>query len=185
MSSSSNVIFNPNDLPDIPTGISVNESRLLSSQARGKVVLEIGALLGYSTVVMARTAAKVHSIDRHMGYPDHDPQPTAPIYFQNLHRYGVMDKIIAYVGDAIEILDGMYGVVPEFTFIDLNGHYDDTFSVLDDLLNYGSTGEGRIAIHDYGHPDWPGVKEAVDELVDKHMIPTKRLFETIIILDGR
>lgn len=36
--------------------------------------------------------------------------------------------------------------------------------------------DARIAVDDYGHPDWPGVKEAVDELVAEGVLEPIELF---------
>jgi protein-L-isoaspartate O-methyltransferase len=61
---------------NIPTAVTPREAAVMVTHASGRLVLEVGALLGYSTVTLATTALHVVSVDPHDGYPAHDPRPT-------------------------------------------------------------------------------------------------------------
>src|SRR5882762_9345058 len=76
------------NLPDIPTAISSREASFMSALARGKTVVEFGALLGFSTVVLSRAARWVTSIDRHQGYLDAG-HSTYNAFMVNLERHKV------------------------------------------------------------------------------------------------
>jgi len=149
------------DWPDIPTALTKAESIALEMLAIDNRVLEVGALLGYSTVVMARVACQVVSVDPHQGYPERDPKPTLDEYLNNLERYGVIEKVVPVIGTiekAGEFLDPeMFSLV----FLDLTGRYEDTFQA---MMNINCLhGGGVLAVHDCGHPEWPGVQQAVQE----------------------
>jgi protein-L-isoaspartate O-methyltransferase len=88
-------------LPDIPTALSLPEARELARLAEGRRVVEAGALLGFSTVVLARAAASVVSVDRHEGYD----APTLGKFLRNLDRFGVQGRVEVRVG-GIDLLSG-------------------------------------------------------------------------------
>ena len=132
----------------VPTSISDRESSCLSRWARDKRVIEAGALLGGSTIILARAARHVVSIDRHEGYSG----PTLAGFLSNLERAGVRGKVIPVVGDAIQMMrfPGM-----EFGFLDLTGEWDSTFYG----IHYCSA--KIIGIHDLGRPNCAGVEKAI------------------------
>jgi predicted O-methyltransferase YrrM len=74
---------------NIPTAISDREARFLREVARDKSVIEFGALLGFSTVILAEVAGDLTSIDRHNGYTG----PTLNQLISNLYRYGANGKV--------------------------------------------------------------------------------------------
>jgi Methyltransferase domain len=142
-----------------PGWLSDQEAEYLAEQARDKLVLEIGAFLGRSTVAMARTATHVVSIDHHHGRPE----PTVRDYLANLESFGVSDKvtpIVADFGQAVAFLRSTFGMA----FVDA-GH--DGISVLRDgraaylLLRIGAP----LVFHDYGV--WVGVTSGVHELAKR------------------
>lgn len=152
------------DFPiNIPTALTQAESAMLQRISRGKYVLEIGALLGYSTVTLARVAQRVVSVDPHEGYPAHDPRPTLDTYLENIRRNDVTNvvPVIARWQDALAAIDpASFDVV----FMDLTGLYEDTKKLLDFLRqDFSAYLIDAIAVHDCGHPDWPGVQRAVQE----------------------
>ncbi len=111
-------------LPAIPTALSDREARFLSDLTRDKIVVEFGALLGFSTVVMAQGAVEVTSVDRHEGYTT----PTLNQFISNLERYKVRDKVRIVLADA---LDRAYlADTAEIAFVDLTG----AFKLTRDLL---------------------------------------------------
>jgi hypothetical protein len=70
----------------IQTALSNSECTLLRRIAAGRRVVEAGALLGFSTVLLASVAASVVSIDRH---EDYGPSTWRP-YRSNLVRFTVL-----------------------------------------------------------------------------------------------
>lgn len=142
---------------------------MLRTLARGKRVVEIGALLGFSTVTMAQVAESVISIDPHDGYPFYNPSPTLPIFRHNLDRYAVSDKVEVRVSNAQHFFGKARRVGKErakepgdaFTFIDCTGFYADTAFCL------SHAPVGTIACHDFGRRGCAGVDQAVRDYLKK------------------
>jgi predicted O-methyltransferase YrrM len=150
---------------DIPTALTPAETEKLQSLARDKYVLEVGALLGYSTVALAQVARRVVSIDPHEGYPEDNPRPTFSTYWENLVRHGVKDKVQPYKATWQEVVahEGGFPAPYDMVFMDLTGRYEDTMELLMYLHGEWGWRLKTIAVHDCGHPDWPGVDRAVEE----------------------
>ena len=149
---------------NIPTGVSIQEIEELRSLARGKIVLEVGSLLGYSTVNLAQVAERVHAVDPHEGYPDHDPRPTLQPFIENLNKFGVRDRVKVHIGKAQDILPVFRYDYFDLGFIDVNGGYEDTLYCLK-AVSYLVRPGGWLAVHDYGRvsPDCSGATRAVEE----------------------
>ena len=152
----------PEVIPEIPTAITAAETEELQELARGCQVLEVGSLLGYSTVVLAQVAHRVFSVDPHGGYPTDHPRPTLPAFLQNLEDYHVLDKVVQIIGYD-------HWVVPSFrdkefglVFIDTTGTYNQTLDSAMMAWRVVAPG-GHLAIHDCGHPEWPGAAAAVQQ----------------------
>jgi predicted O-methyltransferase YrrM len=107
----------------IPTAISEAERRFMRTIARGKSVVEFGALLGFSTVNLAQVASRLTSVDKHEGYGT----PTLAPFMSNLDRYHVSPRFIQ--GEALE----WASLDAELAFIDLTGQYDLTRQMLERL----------------------------------------------------
>jgi methyltransferase family protein len=151
---------------DIPTALTTKERFALQAIVRDKHVLEIGALLGYSTVIMAQNAKRVVSLDPHEGYPEGAPRPTWERYLANLDMYGVREKVIPVQATwqaAVGTLPSDCLYPYEVVFIDLTGKYEDTKEALMYFHPEWGWSLKTIAVHDCGHPDWPGVDQAVAE----------------------
>lgn len=73
----------------IPTAMTERELGCLAELARDKIVLEMGAQYGASTVAMARTAARLCSVDWHRGDPQAGYTPTLGPFLANLDRHGL------------------------------------------------------------------------------------------------
>ena len=146
---------------DIPTALSEVEAVAISQLATGRDVLEVGSLLGFSTVTMGMCANSVVSVDPHEGYPDANPRPTYEPFLQNLMRYDVIDVVTAYREDH-RAIDWIKADHPawDFAFIDADGTYETTFAVLEKVAE-ATTSKALIAVHDYDLPAWPGAGEAV------------------------
>jgi predicted O-methyltransferase YrrM len=151
----------------IPTAVTPCEAAELQRLARGGDVLEVGSLLGFSTVTLARVARHVHSVDPHAGYPAHDPRPTLEPFLRNLREHGVRDKVTVHVGTDGEVLPALAPAQFDMAFLDMTGLYNDTY--------YGIERAARVlrhqavlCVHDCGHPDWPGALAAVEDYATHH-----------------
>lgn len=74
------------------------EGELLASLAAGKRVLELGSYTGLSTIVLARVATEVWSVDWHGGDAEIGARDTLAQLDRNLRRYGVRDRVVLLVG---------------------------------------------------------------------------------------
>lgn len=153
--------------PDIPTALTDKEADELVRRAFGRSVLEIGALLGYSTVVLASAADRVISVDPHIGYPADDPRPTLNRFLRNLDRYGVRDTVTVMLGRDDEVLPLLAENQFDLAFVDCTGEYDTTLNAMKRATQLLKKG-GALAVHDCGHPDWPGANKAVLEFARVH-----------------
>ena len=138
------------------------EGRKLAELAAGKVVLEIGAYCGRSTVCLARDAVTVFTIDTFDGRGTANPGSTLAIFRRNLRRYGVEHKVHYVEGESADRLACLPEIY-DLAFID--GSHDRA-SVLADAEGAAAVLRpgGLLVFHDYGGAD-PGVTEAVDELL--------------------
>lgn len=112
-------------------------------------MIEAGALLGASTVVMAEKAARVISIDRHQGY---GPSTLNPF----LSNVAGFSNVIPVVADARRIIGSLKG---DKYFIDLDGSYETTKAVLEEIPY-----TLPVAIHDFRRQNCSGVEKAILEL---------------------
>lgn len=163
---------------DIPTALTRDETSVLQAICVGKHVLEIGALLGYSTVAIAQVAESVKSVDPHEGYPSDNPRPTFQQWGENLSRHGLSHKVVCFKMRwqlAVQ-LERIYPY--EVVFMDLTGEYDDTKECLQYFAPEWGWSLKTIAVHDCGHPEWPGVDRAV-EWMKERLGPYHYTFEQI------
>lgn len=115
---------------------------------RNQRVVEAGALLGFSTLLIGDVAAHVTSIDLHEGY---GPSTLGP-YMSNIRNMGC-GNIRTVVGDFRNHLNA---VKADVAFIDLTGKEDITREALS-LLNKSV----EIAlVHDLGRVNCDGVIRA-------------------------
>lgn len=148
--------------PDIPTALTEAEADALAALAFGGRVLEVGALLGHSTVILADAADHVVSVDPHVGYPADDPRPTLNRFLRNLEKYNVREKVTVMIGRDDQVLPYLEQEQFDLIFIDCTGEHDVTAGAMcraERLL----TPHGYLAVHDCGHPHWQGVRQAVEE----------------------
>lgn len=140
----------PRDI-HILTAVTDEEATALAKLAEDKDVLELGAYLGFSTVVLASVAKRVWSVDWHEGDAHAGAADTWNSYRANLAAYGVDDRVEMCHGrfeDEVPKLAAA-GVVVDGAFLD--GQHDG-ISVARDLdlaLTLVRPG-GFIAWHDYG-----------------------------------
>lgn len=165
--------------PDIPTALTDAEAFELAKLSRDKTVLEVGSLLGFSTIVLARASKVVHSVDPHEGYPEENPRPTLAPFIANLERYGVRERVVVHVGRDDDVLPAFREGMFDFAFVDLSmtdGSTERAIRAAWGLLAW----EGVLAVHDYGREDWPEATKVVDDLFEG----PDELVDTLAILRG-
>lgn len=161
---------------NIPTALTQREVSLLQSVAAGKAVYEAGALLGASTVALARTARRVVSVDPHSGYPVYAPRPTWDTYLRNVQYAGV--------GDRVDVVRDVFQRHPpqgcQFAFADLTGDYHITA----EFLAYCQMANvPLIAIHDFERGGCSGCTEAVNEYVRRYGCRVTRA-DSLVVLEA-
>lgn len=145
------------NLPDIPTAISPREASFMSALARGKTVVEFGALLGFSTVVLARSARWVTSVDRHQGYLDAG-HTTYRAFMNNIGRHKV-ENVSVVIADALTYT-GTPGT-QDMAFVDLTGEYTLTLKVLKGLNIRHRV--PLVLVHDLLRSNCQGVEQAITD----------------------
>ena len=122
----------------IPCALSKPEYRLLAELTDGRRVVEAGALLGGSTVHIARFAASVISIDKHEGYS----VPTWRQYRSNLQRFGAYN-VKPIKADCLLALPG---APAELAFLDLTGGRSLSYAAVRAV----HPSVRLVAVHDFG-----------------------------------
>lgn len=161
---------------DIPTSMTDREASRLRELAHGARVLEIGSLLGYSTIVLAQVAKSVVAVDPHHGYPSSDPRPTLNGFLGNIERYGVGEKVTPILGDGREVLRFLRPHHFDLIFIDI------TTCATDLLFTANNLDPRWIALHDYGHQQWTGATEAVRQFFLMRSYQME-IVDTLAVLD--
>jgi predicted O-methyltransferase YrrM len=147
---------------DIPTAVTAAEAARLASLASGGDVLELGAWLGFSTVILAQAARRVTSVDWHQGDASltamgEGEASTWEAYRANLARYGVASKVDARRGRFAEVLPALQkqGALFDGVFIDAQHDAAAVQADLELALPLVRPG-GWVAFHDYGRSDATG-----------------------------
>jgi predicted O-methyltransferase YrrM len=146
------------------------EAEALAALAEDRIVLEMGAWTGLSTVCMAQTAKLVYSVDWHRGDPHAGETSTLTAYFNNLYRYGLVGSaaLVAIVGRFEDVCPAFQPAFFDVIFLDGFHGYEQVradIDLLEPLLRPG----GTLAFHDYGVEASSrgggafGVTRAVDE----------------------
>lgn len=148
--------FEPYD-PEAPP-IADDELELLRELAKGCRVLETGTQHGYTTLAMAQVATQVHTVDWHY-WGKQLPGDTLPTFWRNVWDADLRGKIVIHVGESRRVLP--YLASESFDLIFIDGDHTEAGCAFDlgearRLCGLGAT----IAVHDFGGPDWPGVKKA-------------------------
>jgi predicted O-methyltransferase YrrM len=124
------------------------EGDKLAELAVGKVVLELGAWKGRSTLAIARTARLVVSVDTFKGDADTGEADTAAEYLENVRGADNVFPIRYDFSDGLPILtEAAYGLV----FIDGQHDHDSAYRdalTAKRLLKPG----GVVAFHDLNYP---------------------------------
>jgi predicted O-methyltransferase YrrM len=144
---------------NIASGVSEIEAEALVELAEGKVCLELGAHYGFSTVATASVAARLVSVDWHMGDEQAGHDDSLYNYFQNLDLYRVREKVISIVGRFEDVVPLLRATQFDLVFVD--GAHDLESVSRDATFAYNlCKSDGYIAFHDYGRFE---VQEAVDK----------------------
>lgn len=138
-------------------------------------ILEVGCYKGRSTrALVDNTSGVVTAVDPWVGpyikvdgKPLFDQAKSWPEFLQNLSNADNL-KIVKLHFDQF-YSDEKY----DFIFLDGDHLYDMVVHDINKALTM-LTPRGILAGHDYGHIDWPGVKQAVDEI-----FPTKEIVGSI------
>lgn len=138
-----------------------NEGNQLAKLAEDKLVLEIGAYCGRSTLCLAQTARFVVSVDHHRGDAGTGPADTLDEYRLNLRRYHADKKVLAIVGNTKHVLPTLPLKNFDMVFIDGSHELED---VMSDMRNSRQivTDDAIFALHDW--PDY-GVCLAAQEIL--------------------
>lgn len=140
----------------IPTYVTKKEAARLRELARGKVVLELGAQYGFSTVTMGEVARQVWSIDWHQGDPQAGIQDTLNDYLANVRALRLSGAVVPVVGRFEDVLPqlrpGSFDLIFHDGYHGLADMVRD-FTLALPLLRWA----GVLAVH-----DWPNfdVEEA-------------------------
>lgn len=139
---------------DILSAVTAEEAAALADLARGKLVIEMGAFHGFSTIVLASVADWVVSVDWHMGDIHAGLGDTWAIFSGNIRRYGVADRV-QVIRDRFETaLPRLLAEADGEPFMDgafIDAQHDEDSVARDvalvlPLLKPG----GFVAFHDYG-----------------------------------
>lgn len=142
------------------------------------VAVEFGSFLGKSSGVIAVASYGLVCIDPWDWDPNNLPPGIipemtdfeTPIREQFLNNVSDLDNIELWTGKSSKCLEWMgnniginIGVgVCGLVYIDANHYYID---VLNDILLAKQLHPKYLALHDYGDPQWLGVKQAADEIL--------------------
>jgi protein-L-isoaspartate O-methyltransferase len=139
------------------TSLLDEEAEELRTQATGKNVMEVGVAYGFSTSVLASTAAHVTSVDL---FP---PICSYPQWDNNVIEQGIRDKVTVVEGDSTVMLPQLTDKF-DFIFIDGEHAFDGVTADARNSLPLLKPG-GTIMFHDYHeYCCCPDVKPALDAL---------------------
>lgn len=153
----------------IPGWMSERELTWLATQARRcDTIIEVGSYYGRSTRALAdNTYGVVICIDPWAGemlLETGEPIPFVNTYVMPEFLYNLKDHIHAdrVLPRRMFFSDFEYSGLVDMVFLDDDHRYNKVSKHIDKALSMVRIG-GIISGHDYGHPTWPGVKQAVDE----------------------
>ncbi len=162
-------------MPDLPDGwLTDAEAAALTELAKDRVVLEVGAWLGRSTVVMAHTAKLVISVDHHRGSKEHQ-ELAAENYAPGLHdpQTGEDSTLRRFMAN----IAGLENVIPvvapfeqcalylggcDMVFIDAQHDHESVYRNANDAWRHCTAYNAPLVFHDYG--TWAGVVSAVAQV---------------------
>lgn len=139
-----------------------SELEQLIDMACNQDVLEVGSFRGLSAWGMASVARSLRCVDTFRANSAGQQQMQQMTTFVDLNRsisrYSNVTYFIGTSEDAAKLLHDDYG----FIFLDAMHDYESVKADIERWWPKVLPG-GVMAFHDYGHGDFPGVKQAVDE----------------------
>lgn len=180
---------------EFKSAMSENELLKIADLAEDKTVLECGAEWGVSTIVMAKTAKQVYSVDWQKGDPSTGWRAGEYVEYQgerismwefmavgwlhNLYRAEVMEKVVPIVGAFADVIPMFRSFQFDMIFLD-GDHRQEAVERDIDLILPMLRGNGTFAFHDYGRvsakgfPDRKfGVTEPVQALARRWDVPVQ------------
>jgi precorrin-6B methylase 2 len=129
--------------------------------AEKEVIMEIGALYGGMTAVLALAApqASIITIDNWSWHPEDDVSTSADLLYANMQKIGVKN-VGVLTGDS-RVFGRTWDTPLALLWVDGGHSYDWVFM---DLMQFGAWAE-VIAVHDCGNPFWDSVNKAVAEFI--------------------
>lgn len=155
------------DGPPISTSLTKGEANTLRRLAKDKVVLEVGAAYGYSTIILALTAKWVDSVDPHHALD------SLNAYWGNLQTYGI-DNVTVHVKlnrQALPFFEELWDMV----FID-GDHADSEVRFDVEYAKKLVKPGGVVVVHDYGEDTCPAVAPVCDQLLPEGSIAVDTLW---------
>lgn len=137
----------------------------LASQVQPKgLIVEIGALYGGTTSVLAKAAPRTNviSIDEFSWTPEGYPTASKQLLDSHLAEVGI--KNVSVIEGKSEIIGAGWNKHIDLCFIDGGHSYEYVYA---DLNNFAPHSE-VVALHDYNNPFWPSIKQAIDDYVTLH-----------------
>lgn len=148
----------PGDGPAINTSLTDAETARLAVLAKGRKVLEIGAAYGYSTVVLAQSAASVVSVDPHQWLASETALRA------NLDAYRVAGKVDVRVGSSGDVLPALAAEGRRFGLVWIDAdHRRPALEVDLDLAVPLLAKVGDLACHDFGETTCEDVRPVLRE----------------------
>lgn len=144
----------------------------------GAVIVEVGVYLGHSSAFMATLAKesgkqiKIYAVDTFNGSREHSLRDFYNRFCENIFACGVQKYIVPVLSPSECAVKFDYIPDLDFCFIDAAHDYDNVKRDIQAWRPKVKPG-GILAGHDYC-ASWPGVKEAVDEL-----IPDRQLTKSV------
>jgi predicted O-methyltransferase YrrM len=185
----------PGDLADLPHGWFNHGPHMLTllETVRPLVVVELGSWLGASAIAMARSVRRwggtVTCVDTWAGEMNEDgaaPAGKSPLMLLSCARAMVEAGVSASVRliPATTVDAAAHWRQPiDLLYVDAGHGYGDVLADLHAWVPHVRPG-GVIAGDDYGHPRYPGVKQAWDEFEQSHGLSLVRFQSTPPRRDG-
>jgi len=156
----------------IPTALTDAEAAFLTRLGSRRTVYEAGALLGASTLALAKDAKFVVSVDPHDGYPRHAPRPTWAPFLAN----------IASVLHKVQPIRACFQDAPpraafDLAFADLTGEEELTWLFLKHTEHVR-----LVAVHDYQRTGCDGATRAIDNYIRSRRPHVMRV-DSLVLLD--
>jgi predicted O-methyltransferase YrrM len=167
--------------PLVENWTSDREAAELARLAAGKIVLEVGTFKGFGAILMAQAGARmVHAVDWHRGDGDLGPRDTLCAWWTNVRRHHVEDQVVGHVGRSVDVLPTFEPQSFDFAFVDADHQYEAVVRDLHLVIPLVRPA-GVIACHDYSSV-WPGVVQAVDELVAHPEYALLRVVDSLAVV---